>query len=306
MVSTSHRRRSAPKAVTPKPAPETVEEVVETPDSGPTDDPTAEVEAPTEASEPGHWRPASDPMIRAMNGFANDLQRVGRPDANIEYGSLLAALRSSGWFLRMREVNSFPRPDGGITVTLALEAGTGAAATWTVDHITMSAPPGAPDPSLWARAKAYPSIIMALFGQLPPLVPAGEPEASREELRQHVADLDHDDAGSGEWEALNLVDERTKDGLPIYYDPFSLSEEPRDIVDSFIVSLRDEVPKIQSLAGLGVLFEDNSNMFDYVKETHPDEYDRIIGEILNPRREELADLDGGAQVKTGGRSPGRR
>ena len=319
MTSTqTHRRRAAPKPATSQPPaseaattagpatePDTIDVDLGEKTTGETDYTGPDIKGAFTDEE---W--ASDTPKRVfveghngvLDAFAESLRQVSHPDAEVPYGKLIAALISGGWVLQLREAQAMPRNDGGTLISFTMLAGREASQLRHIDQISISVPPGQISPSLWARANAYPSIIMALFNRLPDVVP-------QQGAQQGTPSDPQPGPEQGDWEPLDLVEKRTRDGLPIYYDPFALNNAPDDIIDSLIASLEAEVPQVQSTEGLATLFSSNKNMFDYVRETRPTDYDRIVAEILNPRRDELFELEAPpapAPRTTAGRAPTRR
>ena len=241
---------------------------------------------------------------RMRRDFLDTVLRVDQ--SGVEYQNLIAAIVSEGWFVQLRESGAVPAPDGGTLMQFIMLAGPDPVFVQPIDQITIKVPGNMAAPSLWARANSYTSIVMALFNRLPPNEGAQEARAAAGLEPATAEPEQRDDA----WEPLDLVESRTADGLPIYYEPYALGDDPSDIIDSVLASLRNEVPEIQSSQAMATLWTENVNVFEYIKAIRPDVIDIITNEILNPRTEELLELETPARpaprAAGSGRSPIRR
>lgn len=302
MATSPHRRRppAGKPSTAPKPAAKPVEAVEQPVEETVTLDPAALNHEMVDQDPPlGRQQLPQDAADRL--DFVATLR--GIQAAEIPYGQLLQAVRDDGWFLQLREAAAMPQHDGGTLVVFAMMMGPSPAYVQQIDNIAISVPPNTAAPSLWARANAYPSIIMVLFNLLPPA--AAQPARTAEDRRAD-AELAADAAlQAAEWEPIDLVEGRTADGLPLYFNPFDLTDDPDDMIRSFIASLEIEVPNIASSTGMAALFTENKDMFDYVRETQPATFDQIKLTILDPRVEELLEMEA-PPTRQPSRTSGRR
>lgn len=314
-MSAPHRRRApAPKPAASAAAP-TVETSNEVPNEGPN-----EPEPETAAAQQAQQAAGPAPLIEAepyerdrlaqaadRQALVRDLMEIGATD-DILYKDLLLALHKAGWFVRLQQINAVPHHEGHTLVTFAVVIGRTPATTQVIDQISLSVPPLV-DPSTVARANALPSLVFLLFGRFPPAPTAAraaaQPTADPTPEPDPTPQPEPAPGFGDDWEPLDLVEQRTPDGLPIFYDPFGLGDPADEIVESVLRQLENEVPEAPSLEALAALYSQNQVVFEFIKETMPARLEEAHA-ILNKRRDELTDLEAPAPRRPRvGRTPDR-
>ena len=132
------------------------------------------------------------------------------------------------------------------------------------DTISMSVPAEAPSPSLIARLNAAVTLMYMVFGRLPPQPvpqPAPQPVAPEPAPVEDVPDWRKPAPVPVEIKAT-----RTRDGIVVFDDPYTVDGSPDDIVPQLLSLFEEALEEINDAGLVNVLWAKNAQAVEFVKD----------------------------------------
>jgi hypothetical protein len=182
------------------------------------------------------------------------------------YADLAGAAQSAGWIWRMTEDGCHVAAPGLAMVRFRVEIGKATADMGLeyFDTITMMVPAEAPSPSLIARLNAAVTLTYMVFGRLPPQPvqqPAPQPVAPEPAPVEDVPDWRKPAPVPVEIKAT-----RTRDGIVVFDDPYTVDGSPDDIVPQLLSLFEEALEEINDAGLVNVLWAKNSQAVEFVKD----------------------------------------
>lgn len=233
--------------------------------------------------------------------WAEDFATFITNSARVDYKDLAQHWRDSQWKYRLVQKGTTVTPDGSVLVDTEMLIGPDVAHLEPFDTVTMRLPGGPGPVTLVTRVQLEQSLLAVVFGRFPPMPTAAEAAAvagmngSEQRVvtqpgRQGDIVLPTD---GGEYveppaQAVNVIERREPDGLPIFVDLYALGGAPTEtVLDAVLGEIEAFLSMAQSPEQINALAVRNPYLRAFIEDLGDDKDRSDLKAMIDARRRQL-------------------